>query len=166
LVVASQSTMGVLVLDRTPDIEQSESPMLVDVAMCEFAIDKVGTSIMTTEPGEKPSFWFSYFGLMCTPCTFSGVAVAEMLTRSPVGVLAGLVKALFGHGNRQSWPTGVETNASHWATPGFGIRVAADAGLCVPAVSNNSDDMVATAIDNVINRWCATKTPPRVPGRC
>src|ERR1019366_10197798 len=101
------STIGAARLESTPAIEQSESPMLVDVAMLELAIDRFGMLIITTEPGEKPSFWFWYWGLMCTPLTFSGVAVAEMWTSSPVGVLAGLVKALFGHGSRQWWFAGV-----------------------------------------------------------
>src|SRR5579863_2202189 len=84
-VVASHSTIGTVELERTPAIEQSDSPMLVEVAMFELVRERLGTLIMTTEPGEKPSFWFWYLGLMCTPFTFSGVDVAEKCTSSPVG---------------------------------------------------------------------------------
>jgi hypothetical protein len=112
--------------------------------------------IITTEPGEKPSFWFWYLGLMCTPLTFSGVAVAEMWTSSPVGVLAGLVKALFGHGSRQSWFAGVVTNESHRVTPGVGIGLEADA---VSEASHKNGVMVATTTKVVNSRLRPMNAP-------
>jgi hypothetical protein len=113
--------MGASALVKVPAIVQPERPIVVEVATWLSVIERFGIWIMTTDPGENPSFWFWYFGFMWTPDLFIGVAIGFTLTSSPVGVAADFVNALFGHGSRQLWPDGVVTKASHIATDGDGI---------------------------------------------
>ena len=82
---------------------------------------------MITEPGEKPSPKFSAAVLTWTPLTFVGSTVEETFSRRPVVVVAGTVNASFGHGSRQSCPTGAVSSTSHPVTPGSGTATAAAA---------------------------------------
>ncbi len=98
--------------------------MSVEVAIFDFARLSPGTYVMISDPGENPSPWFCAAVATWTPFLFAGASFDEMASRRPVVVGAAIVKASFGHGNRQWWPAGAVSSTSQPETAASGIAAA------------------------------------------